>query len=175
MNLSPEKSKECAACELQENMEILRQIFFFAGVPLERLKLFAYICSQETFRAGDYLFQRGNDDGQSFFIIDGRAELIFPGEDESDVIREFGPGDFLGGLSLLGTMRRVFSLRAVTRLTCLIMSREKFWATVDKFPDLLPKIVQALVENIGAMEERCFSERSKTCEACRHGIGVSLV
>jgi CRP-like cAMP-binding protein len=170
-----EENKECLACEFQENLDILRQISFFSSVPLERLKLFAYICTREKFKAGEYLFRRGDDDGQAFFIISGAVSLVFPDEQSEEVLRGFVAGDFIGGLSLLGSIRRIFSLRAENDLECLMLTREKFKTTMQQFPELLPKIVKALVENIGAWEERCFAGRTDDCSSCRNSLGVSLV
>ena len=35
--------------EYQENLDILRQTYFFSGLPLESLKVFAYLCTREKF------------------------------------------------------------------------------------------------------------------------------
>ena len=56
MNSSAADNKTGGSCEFQENLEILRQIDFFAGLPIETLKIFAYLCSREKYQAGDYLF-----------------------------------------------------------------------------------------------------------------------
>ena len=70
-----EKNNSAPASEFQENLEILRQTYFFSGLPLETLKIFAYLCTREKFRPGEHIFRQNEDDGQAFYIIDGQARL----------------------------------------------------------------------------------------------------
>ena len=114
------------SCELKENIDCLRQISFFAGLSLEAIKVLAYLCIREKFNAGEYLFQTGDDDPQAYFIVDGRAVLEHRGTGAGRNIRAYGPGEFLGGFSLLGRIHRLFSLKAVRDTQCLILNREKF-------------------------------------------------
>jgi CRP/FNR family cyclic AMP-dependent transcriptional regulator len=175
MNSSPERSEGRQTSEFQENLECLRQIYFFAGLTLQSLKVLAYVCSRETFKKGEVLFQQDDDDGQAFFILSGKAELVHKDESGDHVIREYQAEEFLGGLVLLGSMRRRFSLKAQTDVTCLILTREKFQTTMEQFPDLLPKIVKTVVERINAIEGRFLASRSESCETCRQMTGFSLL
>ena len=101
MNSSAAENSTGATCEFTQNLEILRRIDFFAGLPIETLKLFAYLCERETFGAGDYLFTQDEDDGQALYLISGQALLVHAAEDGELQVRQLGPGEFLGGLSLL--------------------------------------------------------------------------
>jgi CRP-like cAMP-binding protein len=175
MNSYSEKSDVGMSSEFKENLEILRESYFFSGLPLEALKLFAYLCNREIFKQGDALFSQDDDDGQAFFILTGKVQLLHRDETGEHVIRDYEQGTFLGGLALLGNMRRLFSMKALTDVTCLIMKRDKFTKAIGQFPDLMPKIFKAVVESVRVWEERFLVERSEACEACRHKIGVSLV
>ena len=175
MNLSSEKNEAIQSGEFQENLEILRQTYFFSSLPMETLKVFAYISMRETYKQGEYLFRQGDDDGQAFYIISGTASLVHTDGGDELIIRDYGVGEFLGGMALLDKMHRLFSLKAGTEVTCLIMSREKFSSTMQQFPDFMPKIIKSVVMRISAWEERLVALRSKDCEVCRQNIGISLV
>ena len=120
------KNETNPSSELEQNLEILRQTYFFSVLPLETLKIFAYLCSRENFMQGEYILRQNEDDGQAFYIISGKAAL--EREDNSNVkeIRECHSGEFLGGLTLLGEARRLFSLKALEDTICLVLVREKF-------------------------------------------------
>ena len=45
MNSNSGKNESGTSSEYQENLDILRQIDFFSGLPLEATKVFAYLCS----------------------------------------------------------------------------------------------------------------------------------
>ena len=175
MNSSAEKPDTCQSCEFQDNLSILRDNHFFSKLPLEALKIIAYLCGREKFKPGDYLFQQNEDDGQAIYLLTGKAALEV--EDETGVVPLFDihPGALLGCLSLMGKMPRLYSLKAVEETTVVIMTREKFAKTMEQFPELTPKILQAIVESVRAWEKRLLSRQIKDHESCRNIAGVSLL
>ena len=175
MNSNMEKDKAQGACEYQENVDMLRQIDFFSGLPLEATKVFAYLCTRETFKAEDYLFQQGDEDDRAYYLISGEAQLIQTAEKAEGVVRTYKAGEFVGRLTLMGKMRRLFSMKAQTDVTCLVLDREKFTRALEQFPDVMPKIIKVLVDNIYNWDKRFLAGRTTECRDCLKQIGVSLV
>ena len=175
MNLSMGKNDSFPSSEFEENLSILREIYFFSELPLETLKVLAYLSTHESFRAGDYLFHQDDDDGQSFYIISGKASLLHKGGDQPVELRAFATGAFLGSLALLGSARRLFSLEARTDLSCLILTREKFTKALEQFPGMAPRVLQALVNSIHSWEQQVLAEADEGCPTCRQSVGVSLL
>lgn len=174
MNLSG-KNDSNPASELEQNLNMLRQTYFFSGISLEALKVFAYLCTREKFKQGEYLFRQGEDDGQAFYIIEGQALLEREYDGETKTIRNFTSGEFMGGLTLLGEMRRLFSLKATADTTCLILDREKFAKVLEQFHDVMPRIFKAMVMGINTWEERFLADRTEKCNDCMDQLGVSLL
>lgn len=172
---SSDKSEPCASCEFEDNLAILRQIFFFSAMPLEILKVFAYLCTRETFKAGDELFQQGDDDGQAIYLLSGKARLYRKDETGEWVVQDLEKEHFVGGLALLGNTRRLFSLRALTDVMCLILTREKFITAMKPFQDQMPKVYNTLVGRIVGWEERFLLQRDEKCPVCKERVGVSLI
>jgi CRP-like cAMP-binding protein len=175
MNSNSEKNKTGGSSEYQENLDMLRQIDFFSGLPLEATKVFAYLCGRETFKSGDTLFQQGDEDDRAFFIITGQARLTQQTDDAETTIREYRAGDFIGRMTLLGHIRRLFTLTATTEGVCLVITREKFTKALEKFPALAPKFIEVVVKNIYKWEKRFMKIRSGDCSECLKISGVSLV
>ena len=174
MSLS-EKNNTNPSSEFQENLEILRQTYFFSGLPLETLKIFAYLCTREKFRDKEYIFRQDEDDGQAFYIIDGKAVLERRNNGETVDVRDCEAGDFLGGLTLLGETGRLFSLKSVTDTTCLVLSREKFSKTMEQFPGLMMKICKAVAQHIDTWAKRFLTEQGDQCGECMRRLGVTLI
>jgi CRP/FNR family transcriptional regulator, cyclic AMP receptor protein len=172
---SSEKSSATPSCEFQENLKILRLIYFFSALPLETLKIFAYLCTREIFKKGEYIFRQDDDDGQAFYIIAGSAELERIDNGKTINIRTCNSGEFLGGLTLLGETRRHYSLKAMSDTICLVLNREKFSKTMGQFPDLMAKICKAVVESIDNWEQRFLSDRADACGGCMERLGVTLI
>jgi len=170
-----EKNNSTPSSEFQENLELLRQIYFFSGLPLETLKVFAYLCTREKFKPGEPIFSQDEDDGQAFYIINGQARLERRDNGDTHQVREYRTGEFIGGLTLLGETKRLFSLKSVTETTCLVLSREKFSKTMEQFPRLMAKICNAVAKNIDLWEERFISDRADQCGDCLNQLGVTLI
>jgi CRP-like cAMP-binding protein len=84
-------------------------------------------------------------------------------------------GEFIGGLTLLGEVRRLFSLKAVEDTVCLVLEREKFSKAMEQFPIIMPRIFKAVAKNIDSWEERFLTERADMCGECMVNLGVSLI
>jgi len=172
---SSEKNNLTPSCEFQDNLEILRQTYFFSGLPLETLKIFAYLCTREIFRQGEHLFRQDEDDGRAFYIIDGRARLERDDNGNKIEIRDYQTGEFIGGLTLLGETRRLFSLKSVTDTTCLVLNRGQFLKTMEQFPNLLARICNAVAKSIDTWEDRFLADRGDQCGDCMDRLGVTLI
>jgi CRP-like cAMP-binding protein len=172
---SLDESSPTPSCEYQENLDILRQTYFFSGLPLESLKIFAYLCTRETFREGEFLFRQGEDDGEAFCILSGRAQLERTAEKSTLPIRTYGAGAFIGGLGLIGETRRLYCLRALQETVCLVLNRDKFTKTLDQFPGQRPRIFKAVVAAINDWEESFLADMAEACGGCMHKLGVSLL
>ncbi len=172
---SSEKNKSSPSSELEENLEILRETYFFSGLPLESLKVFAYLCTRVKFKQEEYIFRQNEDDGRAFYIISGKARLERADNSTAKEIRDCNTGEFLGGLTLLGEVRRLFSLKAVQDTVCLTLNRDKFSKAIEQFPDIMPRIFKAVAKNIDAWEERFLADRADLCGECMVNLGVSLI
>lgn len=163
------------SCEFTENLNLLRQIAFFSGMPLEPLKVFAYLCVRETFRPGDHLMRQDEDDGQAFHLLSGRVAVERREGERTIAVRTIEAGAFVGGLALLSELPRLFSLRAETQTLCLVLGREKFAQAIRRFPDQIPRLFRAVAEAVSAWEASFLADRPATCDACLAHLGVSLL
>ena len=175
MNSNSGKNESGTSSEYQENLDFLRQIDFFSGLPLEATKVFAYLCSRESCKSGDVIFNQGDEDDRAFYIISGQARLTQQTATAETTIREYRTGDFLGRMVLMGQIRRLFTLTATTEFVSLVITREKFSKALEKFPDLTPKFIEVIVRNVYRWEKRFLKIRSGDCDECLNIAGVSLL
>lgn len=172
---SPEKNSERPSSEFQDNLNLLRQTYFFSGLPLETLKVFAYLCTRQKYDPGEYLFRQDEEDGQAFYFIEGQAELKRDDAGNPRRIRSYAAGDFVGGLTLLSEMRRLYSLTAIEPSICLVLNREKFSKALEQFPEVMPRVFKAVANSIDHWEERFLTDVADQCGGCLEKLGVSLI
>ena len=168
-------TESASSCEVDKNLDLLREIRFFAGLPMEMLRLLAYLCVRVNYRSGDLLFIQGEDDGQAIYIISGTARLIRTQDKQERVLREFGAQAFIGGLSLLGSVRRHFSLEATSEMVCLTLGRDKFSKVIQQSPDMMQKIIRTMVESINEFESTFIKTATEDEAVCHRFAGVSLL
>lgn len=175
MDSSTGKNSAGGTCEFQQNLEILRQIEFFAGLPMETLKVFAYLCTRESFSAEEYLYTKDDDDGQAFYILSGRLVLVHDSDGGEEIIQDYQPGDFIGGLSLLAPMRRIFALKAGQETHCLVLSREKFAKAIEQFPVLIPRVFKSVADSIRDWDQQRLFEMTEKGLSLEGTVGISAI
>ncbi len=173
MNSSMNTNEDCS--EFLSNLAILRQTHVFSSLPMEAVKLFAYLCTRELYKHGDYLFKAGEDDGCSYYILTGSADLILESDGKTDLVRSYPKDNFLGALSMLAPMPRQFSLRAASDLTAIVMTREKFSKVIEKFPELILQIVKAVAKKIDQSEKQSIEGFRKLGGDVKDLLGTSLI
>jgi CRP-like cAMP-binding protein len=143
--------------ELEENLEILRNVPAFAGIPLERLKLYAYLSRRIPYGEGEFLFRQGERDDRGYIVISGQAQLVREYANHSAFLEILNEGDFFGGLALLADIRRLFSAKAITPVECLTLDRESFRKLLVQFPELAIKVLEVMIKRIARMEEKLMN------------------
>lgn len=169
MNSSPERnlpdgSAPCEACQYTDNLDILRNIPVFSGIPVEELKVLAILSKRKRHKAGEVLFNAGDVDGKALFILQGAGIVGREIDGELMDCGKVEPGTLVGGLSLLSEVRRLFTLTAESDMICLHIPRDQFTAGSLKAAE--KALMKALIEEIVDREEKILEE-SKGC-----GLGV---
>lgn len=175
MNSPSDQNNSTTQCEFQNNLQFLRQISFFSGLPLEMIKVFAYLCTREIFKPGQNIFSQGDEDGCCYCIISGNAELIHEENGVEHVLKSYQKDSFVGILSILGAMPRLFSLRAKETTVCMVITREKFTKAVERFPETMPKLIQTVLNRIFLWEKQGLHTRKGQWENSPDQIGISVI
>ena len=100
----------------------LKDVPFFSRLSKRELATVARKADEVDVKQGEVVAREG-DFGQEFFvIIDGTAEVL---RDDAP-IAELGPGEFFGEMALLDEERRTATVRAISPMRVLVMTRQNF-------------------------------------------------
>lgn len=162
--------------EFSDNLNILRQIEFFSGLPMEVIKLFAFLCKRQRYKEGDIIFQQDDDDQSSYYVISGSVKLVLTHDGEDHLIKTYTSDNSFGVLSLLTPMMKPLSLIAAEETVCMVMTRTAFSKVVDQFPDITLKIAKAIGQRVLQADRRAVLSFAKNKdEALKSMLGVSLI
>lgn len=150
--------------ELQQNLDLLNELPFFSSFPAKAMKLIAYLAARDSFNAGDYLFEEGDDQNQAYLILTGQLTLYKSHDNQQREVRTFHEGDFLGSLSLLGPMPSLFFLKATINTTVITIRRKQFATIVQQFPETSVLALRAALTNLYQWErQNLYKEAGKCC------------
>ncbi len=102
----------------------LRACELFAGLDEAALDLLAATARPHEVPAGAMLYTRGSARHACFVVVEGQAEILRGGRDETERLAVLGPGDALGEGSFLHASLHTTSARALTPLSLLVLERD---------------------------------------------------
>jgi len=161
--MSSYTEKNSQVPEMQQNLQLLKDVPFFASFPTKAMKLLAFLAEKDIFNQGDVLFEKGYDNGKAYLILSGKLQLLQEGGSDKTVVQEYEPGDTLGLFSLLGNMPALFSLQAEEKTTVLAISRTQFEKIQEQFPETGKLILKAVLKELHIWERRNVSEVKECC------------
>jgi CRP/FNR family cyclic AMP-dependent transcriptional regulator len=126
--------------------DLLRLVPLFNGLTERSFEAIANLASEADYVVGDELVRQGTP-GESFIIIvTGRALVDRDGKQ----LRELGPGDFLGEISLIDGSPRTATVTALDPIHALIVQREGFLELIDRIPVFRLEVLNCLTQRIRA-------------------------
>jgi CRP-like cAMP-binding protein len=174
MNSSTDQQAEPRTCGYSHALDILRDLPLFSGVPLEVIKVLAYLAQKVTFAPGEALCDQGEPMDHCFAVLGGGVEVSRRAGEVETVLFRRGEGSFFGGLGLIASAKSLFTVRAVSETCCLILDREKFLKTAERFPDMLPKLLANVVHHVFRWEETFLRSHPEECVDRGAEMGLSL-
>lgn len=122
----------------------LKSVPLFQGMTEGALEAVAGLASEVRFAHGQTVTREG-DPGDSFFVVvDGVLTVSRRGKP----IRDLGPGDFLGEISLIDGRPRSATAIAIGPVEALVIERPAFLELMDRFGAVRLAILMALSDRI---------------------------
>ena len=122
----------------------LKAVPLFQGMTDPALEAVAALANEVTIADGATVTREG-DPGDSFFVIvDGQLRISRHGE----TIRDLGPGDFLGEISLVDGRPRTATAVAIGPVDAIVIERPAFLELMDRFGAVRLGILMALSDRI---------------------------
>ena len=122
----------------------MRKVPLFRGMSTSALETVADRATETTFADGETVTREG-EPGNTFYIVtDGRLHV----SKEGTMVRDLGPGDFLGEIALIDHGRRTASATAETDCRLLVLGHREFHSLLDAQPDIRVHVLEALARRV---------------------------
>ena len=139
---------------IDEEVELLRKIPLFAKVDPAKLKLLAFASERAVFAPGELLFNQGDPGDAAYIIIGGEAEVLISGTGGPIAVATVGKNVFVGEIAILCDVPRTASIRAVSALTTLRITKDLFLRMLMDFPAIGIEVMRVLAQRLEHTTER---------------------
>jgi CRP-like cAMP-binding protein len=134
---------------LEKDVETLRNIPLFAGLPTARLKLIAYTAEVVHFEPGEDVVQQGEPADAVYILTEGEAEVWLRDADGHEVrLATRGKNSLFGEAAVICKGRRTASVRARDRVVAFKISANVFLDLVRQSPDIGMQVMTVLAQRL---------------------------
>jgi CRP-like cAMP-binding protein len=134
---------------LERDVETLRNIPLFAGLPTARLKLIAYTAEVVRFEPGEVVVRQGDSADAVYIIAEGETEVWLTDVDGHEIsLGTMGRNTLFGETAVLCQSRRTASVRAKDRVTTFKISARLFLDLVRQSPEIGMQVMTVLAQRL---------------------------
>jgi CRP-like cAMP-binding protein len=142
----------------KETLDSLRTIPLFAMVDDEALEALADLLIERRIPKHQTIVEEGLAGDYMYVIRDGQVKVTkLSGDGREKILGLLGPGDFFGEMSLLDNSERSASVKSLTEMHIMALSRNDFLKELRNNPDLAMAVIQELTRRVRQMDEQASS------------------
>jgi CRP-like cAMP-binding protein len=141
--------------KLSEFAALLNMNPLFAKLGEDSLERIAGLCVRRRLRAGELLFEKG-DQGDSLYGVRRGTIRIETGTEGGErlTLNVLGPGDLFGEIALLDGQARTANAVAADDCELYVLRRHDFMSFVEREPRVAIRLIELLCQRLRWMNER---------------------
>jgi CRP/FNR family transcriptional regulator, cyclic AMP receptor protein len=124
-----------------ELLATLRSVTIFAGLNEEHLAALISDCEQLNFAPGELLIREGTPASDIYVIIKGRVSVFLEKDGRVVPITEFGAGDCVGEISVIGILNHTASVKALQETAVLVFAKKLLMDIFHTDPRLFSLVI----------------------------------
>jgi thioredoxin reductase (NADPH) len=117
----------------------------FPQLTPTQLGRIAGVGERRSVRAGEVLFELGEQNIRFFVVIEGAIEIVRPVDGHEEQITIHGPGEFTGEINMLSARRAIVRGRALGDGSIVVVDREHLRALVQRDFELSEILMRAFI------------------------------
>ena len=144
---------------MKETPELIRDSSLGGELTEHEATTLAGLMAAHTLEDGEFLIKEGTRDNALHVLLEGRLEVVklVGGNDEMS-LAILKAGDMAGELGFIDGQAHTVGLRALSGARVISLSRTDFETVVDKHPQLVYKVMRAIVRSTHRIVHRMNHE-----------------
>ncbi|MEM8791633.1 MAG: cyclic nucleotide-binding domain-containing protein [Pseudomonadota bacterium] len=151
------------ALNLNGAVEVMQGTTIFRKLDPKRLRVVAMMGETLSYRAGERLFEEGEEGDSAFVILSGAVDVVLTIEGRDVTVTQLKSGEIFGEIAALTGQPRTSSIVASVDLDVLRLERETIINLMREFPDIALEIIRVLSDRLrdtSAQVARLQSEKT---------------
>ncbi|TLP47065.1 MULTISPECIES: cyclic nucleotide-binding domain-containing protein [Cohaesibacter] len=145
---------------LTSDIDLLRNVPFFADFSEDQLRLLAFGAESRMYRAKQVMFRQGDLADSGFVISEGQVRMTITVDGVDQQSQILGPGSLIGEMALLAETRRSAMAAAIEDVKVIQIRRILFRRVMDEYPDLAVQLRDKLAGRLSNMVQDLEQVRS---------------
>ena len=134
---------------IERDVETLRKIPLFTGLPTARLKLIAYTAEVVEFAPGELIVRQGDPADAVYIVTEGEADVVLRDAEGHDItLTTMGRNSLFGETAVLSKGRRTATVRARDRVVTFKISADVFLDLVRQSPEISLQVMTVLAQRL---------------------------
>jgi CRP-like cAMP-binding protein len=146
--------------QLRDEVELLRRVPLFAGVPPAKLKLLAFTSDRVNFDSGQTLFRQGDPGDAAYVVLSGSADILVNSESGELNVASVEANSIVGEIAILCDSARTATVRASAPLETLRIRKDHFLRLLLEFPEVALVIMRELADRLSDTTAELSKARS---------------
>ncbi len=149
--------------------QTLKRSFMFTDLDEKDQEIVIEAMAIKTFQPNDVVIRQGDQGNELYIVADGslKCEKVFPGKTEATFLKNYGPNDVFGELSLLYNTPRAASIVSTSESTLFSLDRETFNHIVKSSTVRKLERYESFLKKVPLLQALDDYERSKLCDVLR--------
>lgn len=133
---------------IDDTLTILRRLPIFKNIPLDLVKLYAYLSQREQYAKGDIILRQDTPSDAMRLIIDGDVSITYTVNNREILMQKLSADSmyYFGELALISDINWFFSAHAWSDVSILSISRESFSKVIERHPETFTETVAEIVK-----------------------------
>ncbi|MDX1431208.1 MAG: DUF1003 domain-containing protein [Gammaproteobacteria bacterium] len=136
------------------SVEMLSRVHMFQRMDDDERAAVCALLQTRHFDAGETIFNFGDDSEDFYIVYTGRVRIhIETTEGDTIVLREVGPGEIFGDISMFDGGPRTATVTAIEDTEVLFMGQEELLVLVKRFPDAALDLLSVMGTRLRAVND----------------------
>lgn len=146
---------------IEDEVSVMRRIPLFAHIMPQKLKLLAFTSERLVFESGQTVFNQGDDGDAAYVIIDGQADVLVASPKGPISVATVERNALVGEVAILCDVPRTASIKAISRLETLRITKAQFLELLTEYPELSIEIMKILAQRLARTSVELSEARSQ--------------